>query len=290
MSAATKFLAVAIAALALIPAEVAVAADATLYELSEEMMIDNDGYRRATSSFQGTAALGTPLCPQILATLLASGATPIHVTSCTVSGVGSDKIDVATDGSGRPVRSTFGSGRLWGTFAIVVNADNMVDAPEYVVMTGTFGGDMFLTAPSEFKGKKQSAGGPVTQRIVMANGVFTPDNILGWTPEQLAAAMQAPAGVAAVEDQVADALGVGDGVLDCRRAALGYAQKRKPLQLQTFHNGLEVLQPQFGSDFLDHALGQPGATRVIANELVLLRQALDQMAPDGAIQIVLEMG
>lgn len=194
MSAATKFLAVAIAALALIPAEVAVAADATLYELSEEMMIDNDGYRRATSSFQGTAALGTPLCPQILATLLASGATPIHVTSCTVSGVGSDKIDVATDGSGRPVRSTFGSGRLWGTFAIVVNADNMVDAPEYVVMTGTFGGDMFLTAPSEFKGKKQSAGGPVTQRIVMANGVFTPDNILGWTPEQLAAAMQAPAG------------------------------------------------------------------------------------------------
>jgi len=73
MSAATKFLAVAIAALALIPTEVAVAADATLYELSEEMMIDNDGYRRATSSFQGTAALGTPLCPQILATLLASG-------------------------------------------------------------------------------------------------------------------------------------------------------------------------------------------------------------------------
>lgn len=199
MSAATKSLLVAIAFLALIPTSVAVAADATLYELSEEMMVDNSGYRRATSSFQGTAALGTPLCPQILATLLASGDNPLHVTSCTVTGVGADKVDIATDAAGYPLRPTFGSGRLWGTFAVVVNADNVVDAPEYVVMTGKFGADMFLTAPADFKGKKQTAGGPSTQRIVMANGVFTPENILGWTPEQLAAYMQAPV----------DALGLG---------------------------------------------------------------------------------
>jgi hypothetical protein len=109
-----------------------------------------------------------------------------------VSGVGADKVDVATDQYGRPLRETFGTGRLWGNFAVVVNADNMVDAPEYVVMTGTFRGDMFLTAPAEFKGKKQSAGGPATQRIVLANGVFTPENILGWTPEQLAGGMKAP--------------------------------------------------------------------------------------------------
>lgn len=192
MSAATKSLAVVIALLALIPAQVADAADATLYELSEEMTIDDLGYRRATSSFQGTAEVGTPLCPQILATLLATGDKPIHVTSCTVTGVGADKVDVATDAYGRPLRPSFGTGRLWGTFAVVVNADNMVDAPEYVVMTGKFGGDMFLTAPAEFKGKKQLAGGPSTQRIVMANGVFTPDNILGWTPEQLALGMNAP--------------------------------------------------------------------------------------------------
>jgi hypothetical protein len=221
MSAATKFLAVAIASLALIPTQVAVAADATLYELSEEMMVDNDGYRRATSSFQGTAALGTPLCPQILATLLASGANPIQVTSCTVSGVGADKIDIATSSDGRPLRTTFGSGRLWGTFAVVVNADNIVDAPEYVVMTGTFGGDMFLTAPAEFKGKKQTAGGPATQRIVMANGVFTPENILGWKPQYLAEAMQAPV----------DALGVGSakfsGVFRLP-FSLANGQKEKP--------------------------------------------------------------
>jgi hypothetical protein len=191
MSAATRFLVVLIAFLAVVPTEVAVAADATLYELSEEMVVDNHGYRRATSSFQGTAELGTPLCPQILATLLARGENPIHVTSCTITGVGSDKVDIATDASGMPVRQGFGSGKLWGTFAVVVNADNVVDAPEYVVMTGTFGANMFLTAPAEFTGKKQAAG-PSTQRIVMAGGVFTPDNILGWAPAQLAAAMQAP--------------------------------------------------------------------------------------------------
>lgn len=191
MSAAMKSLVVLIAFLGLLPTQVAVAADATLYELSEEMTIDDQGYRLATSSFQGTAALGTPLCPQILAKLLASGENPIRVTSCTVSGVGSDKVDVATDAAGRPLRPTFGTGRLWGTMAVVVNADNVVDAPEYVVMTGTFSSDMFLTAPAEFKGKKQMAGGPSTQRIIMANGVFTPDNIGGWSPEQLAAGMKA---------------------------------------------------------------------------------------------------
>ena len=191
MSAATKFLVVLIAFLALIPTQVAVAADATLYELSEEMMVDDHGYRRATSSFQGTAELGTPLCPQILATLLARGENPIHVTSCTVTGVGSDKVDIATNASGMPMRQGFGSGKLWGTFAVVVNADNIVDAPEYVVMTGTFGANMFLTAPAEFTGKKQAAG-PSTQRIIITGGLFTPDNILGWPPEHLAAAMQAP--------------------------------------------------------------------------------------------------
>jgi len=191
MSAATKILVVLIAFLALVPTEVAVAADATLYELSEEMVIDNYGYRRATSSFQGTAELGTPLCPQILATLLARGENPIHVTSCTVTGVGSDQIDIATDASGLPVREGFGSGKLWGTFAVVVNADNVVDAPEYVVMTGTFGAKMFLTAPAGFAGKKQAAG-PSTPRIIMAGGVFVPEKILGWAPAELAAAMQAP--------------------------------------------------------------------------------------------------
>jgi hypothetical protein len=191
MNAATKSLLALIAFVALIPTQAAVAADATLYELSEEMTVDEQGYRLATSSFQGTADLGTPLCPQILATLLASGQKPIHIKSCTVSGVGSDKVDVATDAAGRPLRPTYGSGKVWGTLAIVVNADNVVDAPEYVVMTGRFQATMCLTEPTQFFGKKKMAG-PSTQRILIADGVFSPENVAGYTPAQLAAAMYAP--------------------------------------------------------------------------------------------------
>jgi hypothetical protein len=193
MSAAMKSLVVLIAFVALIPTEVAIAADATLYELSEEMTVDSEGYRWATASFQGTAQLGTALCPQILATLLARGDNPIYVTSCTVSGVGSDKVDIATDPhTGWPLRSTFGTGTLWGTFAVVVNADNAVDAPEYVVMTGSFRGEMALTPPAQLSAKRH-AWGPSTQRIMLRNGVFTPENILGFTPAQLGYYFGAPA-------------------------------------------------------------------------------------------------
>jgi hypothetical protein len=203
MSAATKSLAVAIAFLALIPTQVAVAADATLYELSEEMTLGG-GHRTATASFQGTAALGTPLCPQSVVTMLG-----LAVTSCTVTGVGSDDIDI------NPASPYFGTGVVAGTFAVVLNGDNLVDAPEYVVMTGAFNGKMYLTAPAEFTGKKQSAG-PSTQRIILGGGVFEPGNILGMTPKQLAAyvltngASMDPDRVdPAVIDATVQALGVG---------------------------------------------------------------------------------
>jgi hypothetical protein len=173
MSAATKFLLVLVAFVALIPAHVAVAADATLYELSEEMTLEG-GHRKATASFQGTAKLGTPLCPHSVVKML-----NVLVKSCTITGVGSDDVDI------NPASPYFGSGKVGGTFAVVLNADNFVDAPEYVVMTGRFEGAMYLTAPAEFTGKKQSAG-PSTQRIFLHAGRFIPENIAGFSPEQLA--------------------------------------------------------------------------------------------------------
>lgn len=160
-----KSLVVLIAFLAVIPTRSAVAADATLYELSEEMTILN-GHRLATASFQGTAKLGTPLCPALLAKALGQ-----HVDSCTVTGFGSDDVDI------NPYSPGYGTGTVTGTFAVVINADNVVDAPEYVVMTGTFGGHMYLTNPADFRGKKQ-AHGPSTQRI-MLKGWFNPENVLG---------------------------------------------------------------------------------------------------------------
>ena len=173
MSVATKLLVALIAILAIGPTTPAVAADATLYELSEEMSI-GDGHRKATASFQGTAELGTPLCPPALVTML-----KLPVKSCTVTGVGWDDIDI------NPASPYFGRGTLDGTFAVVVNGDNFVDAPEYVVMTGRFNGHMYLTAPAELTGKKLSAG-PTTQRIVLGGGTFTPENVAGLSPDRLA--------------------------------------------------------------------------------------------------------
>lgn len=180
MRAATKSLVLLIAVMALIPARAALGADATLYELSEEMSIDNRGHRLAKSSFQGTAELGTPLCPHVLASLLAAGQPAIHVKSCTVSGVGWDDVDA------NPYSPAFGTGEVGGTFAVVVNADNVIDAPEYVVMTGVFSGKMTLTGLADLKGKRQSFG-PATQRILLTEGVFTPENVAGMSPQQLAA-------------------------------------------------------------------------------------------------------
>ena len=174
MSVATKFLVVLIAVSAIAPTTAAIAADATLYELSEEMTVVN-GHRKATASFQGTADLGTPLCPQTLVSML-----KLPVQSCTVTGVGSDDVDI------NPASPSFGSGLLSGTFAVVVNADNLVDAPEYVVMTGRFGGVMSLNAAADFTGKKQTAG-PTTQRITLSGGAFIPENVAGMSPESLAA-------------------------------------------------------------------------------------------------------
>jgi hypothetical protein len=174
MSTATKFLVMLIAASAILPTTAAIAADATLYELSEEMMVV-DGHRKATASFQGIAELGTPLCPHALVSML-----NLPVRSCTVTGVGSDDVDID------PASASLGTGRLQGTFAVVVNADNVVDAPEYVVMTGRFAGNMSLAAAAEFTGKKQTAG-PATQRITLSDGTFIPENIAGLSPESLAA-------------------------------------------------------------------------------------------------------
>jgi hypothetical protein len=48
---------------------------------------------------------------------------------CTVNASGADNLSLAT-----------GTGTVSGTFAVVVQGDNSVDAPEFVVMSGTFNG------------------------------------------------------------------------------------------------------------------------------------------------------
>jgi hypothetical protein len=108
------------------------AQQAVLYELTESAGVDVKGGvygRHAYAALQGWAKLGTPLCPS--AVLL----TNPNAQTCTVTAMGTDNISLAT-----------GWGPVQGTFSVTVQLDNPVDAPEFVVMTGTFRGDMDLSA------------------------------------------------------------------------------------------------------------------------------------------------
>jgi hypothetical protein len=116
-----------------------------LYEVTEDMyLLDKDGRptadlasavaRTAVAQLSGIAKLGTPLCPwEVL--VVAPGA-----PGCIVNASGADNLSLAD-----------GTGSVSGTFAVVVQGDNKVDAPEFVVMTGWFGGSADLSRP--FKGK-----------------------------------------------------------------------------------------------------------------------------------------
>jgi hypothetical protein len=136
---------------------VAGAQQAILYELTENMSITPEGtvaHRLATAALQGWAKVGTPLCPaEVLIT------NP-RAQTCTVTAVGSDDVSVVT-----------GTGTVSGTYAVVVQGDNPVDAPEYVVQTGTFSGTMDLSpavlglAPLGY----------------ISNGTFTIDGYPGYT-------------------------------------------------------------------------------------------------------------
>jgi len=100
----------------------ALAADATLYELTENMkLVGKDSpRRRATSELMGTANAGTPLCPM-----------PVGAPPCTINATGSDNISLVT-----------GLGKFGGTFTVVVQGDNLVDSPEFVFAKGKFSGKM----------------------------------------------------------------------------------------------------------------------------------------------------
>jgi hypothetical protein len=95
---------------------------ATLYELTENMSIKGvqSPHRRATSELMGFAAAGTPLCPM-----------PAGGPDCTINATGRDNISLVT-----------GLGNFDGTFTVVVQGDNQVDSPEYVIGKGKFEGKM----------------------------------------------------------------------------------------------------------------------------------------------------
>lgn len=113
-------------------------AEAVLYEVTEAMYLTDDhgnvvppqyGTRRqADASLFGWARVGNLLCPSALLV------TNPRTETCSVTADGIDNLSLLT-----------GKGSVSGTFAVVVQDDNAVDAPEYVVMNGGFGGEMDLS-------------------------------------------------------------------------------------------------------------------------------------------------
>jgi len=108
--------------------------DAVLYEVTEDMYLKDaagnfvssvvpGGHRTAVAQLSGWAKVGTPLCPHAVLGLVP------RAKKCTVNATGADDLSLDT-----------GKGTLAGTYAVVVQGDNDVDAPEFVVMTGTFKG------------------------------------------------------------------------------------------------------------------------------------------------------
>jgi hypothetical protein len=117
----------------------AVAADTILYEVTEDMFLKDaagnfvtspvpGGRRIAVAQLSGWSKLGTPLCPAWVLMISPTA------KKCAVNAQGSDDLSLAT-----------GQGTLKGTFSVVVQGDNLVDASEFVIMTGTFAGDADLS-------------------------------------------------------------------------------------------------------------------------------------------------
>jgi hypothetical protein len=133
---------------------VALAQDATVYELTENMKLVSKGQprRTATSEIMGFVKPDTAMCPAYLAQPVAG-----RGNVCTINVTGSDSLSLAT-----------GLGMLRGRFTVVVQGDNPVDSPEYVVMRGNFRGKMDFSP---------ALVGPVDLRLPYGTvtGTFTSD-------------------------------------------------------------------------------------------------------------------
>ena len=94
--------------------------------------------RHATSQLQGVATLGSILCsvPQLVT---------VRGNECTVIATGTDDVQLVIDPKTGQVIPT--SGKVFGTYAVVVQLDNPTDSPEFPVQTGTFSGVINFQPP-----------------------------------------------------------------------------------------------------------------------------------------------
>ena len=115
-------------AFALIGPMPARAADVVLYEVTEAVRLGKGGsFKSSKATLAGMAAPGTVICPTWLATQL-------QVDACTVTVSAVGKADDAS-----------GIGPVTGTFDVLMQDANNVDAPEIVIMRGNLSGTLNLS-------------------------------------------------------------------------------------------------------------------------------------------------
>ncbi len=124
-------------------------AQATFYEVTENMrMIARGKPRRvAQAALVGTAQIGTPFCPTALVRGVSATA-----ESCTLNATGEDDINLTT-----------GRGSFDAKLTVVVQGDNPVDPPEFVIAKLRASGRMDF-APAVLHGLPY---GTITGRVFM---------------------------------------------------------------------------------------------------------------------------
>lgn len=127
-------------ALAVAPV-LAAAADATLYEVTENMKLKGGKvvHRVATAALMGAVDAGNSLCPGWLA-----------VAKCAITATASNNVSLAT-----------GKGPVEGTFAVVVQDNNQTDGPEFVILRGRLSGNIDLSQAILFAATNGEYGAPI---------------------------------------------------------------------------------------------------------------------------------
>ena len=136
-------------------------AQATFYEVTENMrMIARAKPRRvAQAALVGTAMIGTPFCPTALVRAVSGTA-----QYCTLNALGEDDINLTT-----------GRGSFDAKLTVVVQGDNPVDPPEYVVAKLRASGKMNFT-PAILNGLPY---GTITGRAFLQGSDDPPSHFTG---------------------------------------------------------------------------------------------------------------
>ena len=93
----------------------------------------------------------------------------------------------------------------------------------------------------------------------------------------------------AVEHEPRDGLWMGDRKGQRDRGAAGHAEEREPLEAGGLHDRLEVAETRLEAEVVDVPIGHAEAALVVADDRGDRPERLEEVAPDRALPVVLEM-